>query len=287
MDPTDPQTLACTSPPDLPAAPACVVVIHGEGFGQRVDIRDEPVVIGRSSDATLCVRSPSVSRRHCEIRREGDGYVVRDLGSTNATRVGDRAVQEATLADGDQITIGETILKFISHSNVEALYHARVSRLLFRDQLTGLLGRQDFIGAAEERITGSKAAASPLSLALIDILDLGGIQLEHGDEAGDAVLTHVAALVGGQLDAGDLAARIGESRFAILLDGRDLDATLALLALLEHRLAAPLELEDRAPLPVAIRTGAAQLQPGTGSLGQLIKQIRSAPQVAAADLAAG
>lgn len=281
MDDNDQQTLACIGPPDVPAAPACVVVIHGEGFGLRADIREQPVVIGRSSDAGLCIRSPSVSRLHCEIRRVGDGYVIRDLGSTNATRVGERAIQEATLADGDQITIGETILKFISHSNVEALYHERVSRLLFRDQLTGLMGRQDFIGAAEERISGSRAGSTPLSLALIDILDLTAIQLEHGDEAVDAVLTHVAGLACGQLGACDLAARIGESRFAILLDGRDLEAARALLAVLERQLAAPLALDGRASLAVRIRGDAAQLQPEGGSLGQLIKQILAAPPAAA------
>src|SRR5690606_2250876 len=98
MDVNDQPTIACSGPPEVPAAPACVVVIHGEGFGLRADIRDQPVVIGRSGEATLCIRSPSVSRLHCEIRREGDAYLVRDLGSTNATRVGERVVQEAVLA---------------------------------------------------------------------------------------------------------------------------------------------------------------------------------------------
>ena len=125
MDNNEQQTLAGIGPPDVPAAPACVVVIHGEGFGLRADIRERPVLIGRSSDATLCIPSPSVSRLHCEIRRSGDTYVVRDLGSTNGTRVGTRVVQEAVLSDGDQVTIGETILKFISHANVEAVYHER------------------------------------------------------------------------------------------------------------------------------------------------------------------
>lgn len=272
MEHDEQQTLACIGPPDVPAAPACVIVIHGEGFGQRVDIRDEPVLIGRSTEAALCVRSPSVSRLHCEIRRTGDDYVLRDLESTNGTRLGDQAIREATLSDGDQITLGETILKFISHSNVEALYHERVSRLLFRDRLTGLLGRQDFIAAAEERIGESTATAQPLSLALLDLPDLTAIQLEHGDGTGDALLTRVAGLMSARLTPGDLAARIGESRFAILLDGRDLDATHAMLAALEHELARPMETEDRVVFTVAIRTGAAQLQSGAGSLGQLIKQ---------------
>lgn len=276
MEDNEQQTIACPGPGVLPAAPACVVVIHGEGFGQRADIRDEPVVVGRSSDAALCIRSPSVSRRHCELRRCGEAYVIRDLGSTNGTRIGDHAVREARLSDGDQITIGGSILKFISHANVEAAYHERVSRLLFRDQLTGLMGRQDFVDAAEQRISDSLGAASPLSLALLDIEDIPGIQLAHGDEASDAVLAHVARLACTHLEEPDLAARIGEARFALLLTGRGLDAALAVAADVERQLREALEREGRLHLQVSVRSGAAQLGPATGSLGQLIKQIHGA-----------
>lgn len=110
---------------------------------------------------------------------------------------------------------------------------------------------------------------------MIDIEDVPGIQLEHGEDAGDAVLAHIAGLVCAPLDDVDLAARIGESQFAILLVGRGLGAAQALIASLKQQLSLPLDLQGHAPLRVSIRSGAAQLRPGTGSLGQLIKQIHA------------
>jgi len=276
MEDTEQHTIACSGNATLPTAPACIVVIHGEGFGLRVDVRDEPVVVGRSSSATLCIASPSISRLHCEVRRDGDLYRIRDLGSTNATRIGGRVVQEATLVDGDQITIGESVLKFVSHTNVEAVYHAHVSRLMFRDRLTGLMGRQDFVAAAEARIAATVASDDALSLVLIDIEDDAALQLEDGDEVCANALTQIAGLLEGRLEEGDLAARIGECRLAVLLAGRDLPAARAFVEGLRHALSARVTAGDDPSIPVSILTGAAQLEAGIDSLGQLIKQIRLA-----------
>lgn len=276
MEDNELHTLTWNDTVSAPSAPACVVVIHGDGFGLRADIQDTPVVIGRSSDATLCIRSPSVSRLHCEIRRDGETYRIRDLGSTNATRIDGRRIEDAVLADGDQITIGESILKFISHTNVEAAYHQRVSRLIYRDQATGLLGRQDFVDAAERQIAESLATGAPLSLMLLDVCEMTQVQLEFGDETVDAVLAHVAAALSRQLGAAGPAARIGECRLAVLLPDHDIGRARASLDTLQRAL-----LEDECPAvsPATLRLlgGAAQLQPGTGSLGQLIKQISMDP----------
>ena len=46
----------------------------------------------------------NVSRRHAEVRRQGDGFVVVDLGSTNGTKVNGVGVREQRLVDGDEIT---------------------------------------------------------------------------------------------------------------------------------------------------------------------------------------
>ena len=58
------------------------------------------------------VSDPNASRRHAEIRRVGNDVVVVDLDSTNGTRVNGAAVHERKLADGDQIVIGTTVLRF-------------------------------------------------------------------------------------------------------------------------------------------------------------------------------
>ena len=274
MDRDDQQTLAGIDRPDLRAARACVVVIHGEGFGQRIDIGGEPVVIGRASDADLRIANPGVSRRHCEIRRVDDAYVIRDLDSTNGTRIGEATITRAALADGDHITVGQSILKFIADANVEAIYHERVARLIFRDQLTGLLGRQEFIDAAEERIRGSLASAVPLSLALIDVeCDEPGPG-DDGPGILDGVLTRAAMSISQKLADADLAARIGERRFAVVLAGRGAEAAEALVAHLQRDFAAGGTVAGPGQVEVRIRGGTAQLQPDSASLGQMVKRIQ-------------
>lgn len=80
--------------------------------GSRVAISDEPVTIGRLSDCDVPVTDESVSRRHAEVRRRGSDIVVVDLGSTNGTKVNGAGVKERQLADGDEITVGSTRLRF-------------------------------------------------------------------------------------------------------------------------------------------------------------------------------
>jgi len=74
----------------------------------------ERVIIGRLADSDVVVADPGVSRQHAEVRRENDGYVITDLGSTNGTMVNEAMIGERTLQAGDRITIGRTVLEFRS-----------------------------------------------------------------------------------------------------------------------------------------------------------------------------
>jgi hypothetical protein len=80
--------------------------------GSRVNIEAEPVVIGRLPECGVPLGDTNVSRRHAEVRRIGERFVVSDLGSTNGTRVNGVPVREQFLSSGDQITIGSTTLVF-------------------------------------------------------------------------------------------------------------------------------------------------------------------------------
>jgi FhaA, N-terminal domain/FHA domain len=82
-----------------------------------VDGRAHPVgqaglVIGRSRECDLRVTDGNASRRHAEVVRDGDDYVVVDLGSTNGTELNGRRITREVLSDGDRITIGATDLVF-------------------------------------------------------------------------------------------------------------------------------------------------------------------------------
>jgi hypothetical protein len=80
--------------------------------GTRFDIGDKPVTVGRAGDCDVVLTDPTVSKHHIELRPRGGDVVLVDLGSTNGTRVNDLGVRERVLADGDQIRIGATVMRF-------------------------------------------------------------------------------------------------------------------------------------------------------------------------------
>ena len=223
------QRTVMTSGPHRPSPrSACVVVIHGEGLGRRVDIHDAPVMIGRSDEADLVIAHKSVSRRHCEILRDGEHYRLRDLGATNRTRINDAAVAEAILVDGDQLTIGETVLKFISQTSIEAAYHEEIYQLATHDALTDLCNRRHFLELMEKEIARASRHRRPLSLCIIDVDLFKAVNDRHGHLSGDGVLRQIAQLIAELARSEDVAARIGGEEFAILLPECDAQAAAAL-----------------------------------------------------------
>ena len=81
--------------------------------GERVYRLDAPVtVLGRSRQCDVVINDPNVSRRHAEVRREGDGYVLVDLDSTNGITLNGQGVKRAALAEGDRLQLGTTGLRF-------------------------------------------------------------------------------------------------------------------------------------------------------------------------------
>jgi hypothetical protein len=80
--------------------------------GRRLALGDGVVTIGRAAEAQVRLTDTSVSRRHAEVRRAGDGWTIVDLGSTNGTRVNGVPVTDRRLQDGDSITVGDASLRF-------------------------------------------------------------------------------------------------------------------------------------------------------------------------------
>jgi adenylate cyclase len=97
----------------MPPNAAQLVGITGELAGRVFPVR-ERLVIGRAETADLQIAHLEVSRRHCEIERVGDGFVVRDLGSRSGTRLNDSPVQSASapISSGDLLAVGPQVLRF-------------------------------------------------------------------------------------------------------------------------------------------------------------------------------
>ena len=87
-------------------------VVSGPDEGRRIDISAASVTVGTAENCDLKLTDPTVSRHHCEIAVEGDGYRVRDLDSTNGTYLDDDPIELAELHPGGTIGLGGTDLVF-------------------------------------------------------------------------------------------------------------------------------------------------------------------------------
>jgi DNA-binding NtrC family response regulator len=89
-----------------------LVILEGPGAGRRIPVQGERLVIGKAPDSDLCLPDSAVSRNHCELVRLHEGYVIRDLGSTNGTHVDGIRVREAFLRPGARLQVGNAVILF-------------------------------------------------------------------------------------------------------------------------------------------------------------------------------
>ena len=85
-----------------------------DSSGRTYDIMQGATSIGRDSGNSVCLAGESsVSRRHAEITLDHNGAFIRDLGSSNGTRVNGVVIQAPTfLRPNDQIQLGAVKLTF-------------------------------------------------------------------------------------------------------------------------------------------------------------------------------
>ncbi len=202
--------------PNRPTRP-CLVVIAGKELGQRIDLDDSDVIIGRAETSRLFINSDLVSRHHATIALIAGRYVLKDEGSTNGTFVNDhRLTEPQTLADGDTVKIGRTVLKY-TESPVEVQYLDHVMGLASKDALTGLFNKRRFDELLPAEAARATQTGSPLCLILLDIDHFKSVNDTYGHPAGDAVLKAVAETASACLRENDTLSRVGGEEFALLL----------------------------------------------------------------------
>jgi pSer/pThr/pTyr-binding forkhead associated (FHA) protein len=80
---------------------AALIPIQG---GAPVEVTKEVIVVGRQPECDLCLDHKGISKLHCILIKTDGLLVLRDLGSTNGTRVNGTRVRRAALLPNDKVS---------------------------------------------------------------------------------------------------------------------------------------------------------------------------------------
>ena len=96
----------------LPSS-ARLFVPRGADKGRGCRVGTQPATVGADPSCDLVLSDRTVSRRHAEVRRDGDRLFVRDLDSTNGTFYHDARVKEVLVPIGGEVAFGKTVVKVV------------------------------------------------------------------------------------------------------------------------------------------------------------------------------
>ena len=96
------------------AGTALLVVKRGPNAGSRFLLDADVTTAGRHPESDIFLDDVTVSRRHAEFVREGNSFIVRDVGSLNGTYLDRERIESVGLAGGDEVQIGKYRLVFLA-----------------------------------------------------------------------------------------------------------------------------------------------------------------------------
>ena len=111
-----------------------LLVIAGPSRDLTISLPSGEATVGRDPANLVAVIDPSVSRKHCLLRREEDGRCqIKDLDSRNGTLVNGQAIKEHWLSHGDEIATGDSVFLYLVEDDDRV---ASASRVEFEDRPT-------------------------------------------------------------------------------------------------------------------------------------------------------
>lgn len=254
-------------------APPCLVVLYGAELGHRLELRDEPVTLGRGTDCDLVAEDDDISRRHCCIHPRDGAYWLRDLGSTNGTWLNERRVSPGSderLENGARVRLGRLVFKFLQGGDVEALYHEEIYRLTIVDGLTGIYNRRYFEEQLEREIRRWKRHKRPLALVIFDVDFFKSVNDRHGHPVGDQVLLSLSQSIRSIVRAESCLARLSGDEFAVVLPETPVESA----RIFAERVRGAVECLDLGSRigPLTISLGIAQMDEGLEGAAQLLER---------------
>ena len=248
-----------------------VVVLLGSDLGMRVPLTKPEVTFGRTTDADVLLHDEQISRKHVLIRysEEKQTYFVVDLNSTNGTLLNNQRVTESALKDGDKIFLGSTVLRFTLDDPLEAEHLDELNRLVFTDDLTGLVIKRRFYDQLRFKIQQAISKRETISLLMMDLDGLKGINDVHGHAMGAYIISQAGKMIGEIVNPLGAASRYGGDEFVAHLPNHDLAKALEVGARVCEAIRSHVFLKDGKSLRLSISIGAATLTTAIRELEKL------------------
>jgi diguanylate cyclase (GGDEF)-like protein len=200
----------------------------------------------------------------------GDYYSLK-----NFIKVKDKCIGLISLYKKGQQSFGlreKRLFNSLTQSLSQPIYNSILYEVATIDRLTGLYSRgflEDFL---ESQIESHKRIQAPLSIILVDIDNFTDINKTYGHPTGDRLLCWLGLILKGSSRAMDIASRIGNDEFAILLpkaDVRSAEEVAQRIILRIHTY--PLQLEDLdTSIPITLSLGCASFPQDAGTGKELI-----------------
>ncbi len=96
----------------IPEGSSGLVIIKGPNIGDKFLINKSKLTIGRNPESEIFLDDITVSRKHAVLKKSGNDFLIKDLGSLNGSYVNGEIVDNAVLKNGDRIQIGKYIFLF-------------------------------------------------------------------------------------------------------------------------------------------------------------------------------
>lgn len=109
--------------------------------GPAIDLTKDILVVGRNAGCDVRLDHKSVSKQHCVLVKTDGLVLLRDLGSTNGTRVNGQRVRRAALLPNDQLNIASFAFRVFFGPDLVPVSPSETTQQLDADELAELLSK--------------------------------------------------------------------------------------------------------------------------------------------------
>lgn len=143
------------------------------------------------------------------------GWYVENLEDHNNVFVNDVLSRGRRLHDGDLISLGSIIFRFLDGKGKESMFHRGLQRVIGIDVLTGISNRRQLFEELKRAMASCKRSKRPFCLVLIDFDNFSGINNQYGHAAGDMALKEMIAKIRTNIRTEDVFGRYGGEEFLL------------------------------------------------------------------------